>query len=317
MPNRIEEAYYHLTYSIRRQITKRNPSSDWLYRHYAGKPYWDIDTVNQKIAALISSGTPFMMGRFGAVELFNMRVDEFHRTGKRGKAFDMLFTNAGFFPNDPTLLPRFHEIMKEACREVDVLGAWQNPFEDYYIKKYCTSLQAITRLAYIEPWRNDFPWSSALEGKRVLVVHPFEDSILSQYKNRDKLFADKRVLPEFELLTLKAVQTAGDSTDSRFPDWFAALDWMCKRCDSMDFDIALVGCGAYGFPLAAHIRRMGKQAVHFGGSLQLLFGIRGRRWDEGDPFMSAMYNDYWTYPLTSERPAGSSRIEGSIYWKKD
>ena len=27
-----------------------------------------------------------------------------------------------------------------------------------------------------------------------------------------------------------------------------------------------LGCGAYGFPLAAHVKRMGKKAIHMGGS---------------------------------------------------
>lgn len=32
----------------------------------------------------------------------------------------------------------------------------------------------------------------------------------------------------------------------------------------MEFDIAIIGCVDYGFPLAAHIKRIGKQATHIG-----------------------------------------------------
>lgn len=39
-----------------------------------------------------------MMGRFGAVELFNMRVAEFHMENKKEKACEQLFTCAGFSP---------------------------------------------------------------------------------------------------------------------------------------------------------------------------------------------------------------------------
>ena len=42
-----------------------------------------------------------------------------------------------------------------------------------------------------------------------------------------------------------------------------------------DFDVALIGCGAYGFPLAAKLKTAGKQAIHLGGVLQALFGIKG------------------------------------------
>ena len=188
MKNIIGESYYYLKYMLRNKLRAKYGDADWLYARYAGKPYWDTDTLNREVAALISSGTPFMMGRFGAVELFNMRTDEFHRSGNAAKACSQLYTNAGFFPNDTALLPRFNEVMKDACGQLDILGVWQNSCEDYYIRRYCRNLKATAKLISIEPWRNEFPWSSALAGKRVLVVHPFEDSIRQQYKNYDKLF---------------------------------------------------------------------------------------------------------------------------------
>ena len=38
----------------------------------------------------------------------------------------------------------------------------------------------------------------------------------------------------------------------------------------IDFEVALIGCGAYGLPLAAHVKRLGKKAVHLGGATQNL-----------------------------------------------
>lgn len=317
MHNIIGESYYQLKYIARNKYKQLKPDSDWVYRHYVGRPFLDIETLNSKIAELVLSGTPFMLGRFGAFELFNMRTVEFHRKSNAAKACDLLYTCAGFFPNDPQLVPRFHAVMQDACREVDYLGIWQHPCEDYFITHYCDSLKGTCLLKAIEPWNAKNPWSVALAGKKVLVVHPFEDSIWSQYQYREKLFPNPDILPEFTLKTLKAVQTAGTAVDDRFTDWFEALDWMCRECEKIDFDIALVGCGAYGFPLAAHIRKLGKQVVHFGGSLQILFGIRGRRWDELDPVVSAMYNEYWHYPLDSERPKGAAGVEGGTYWQRE
>ena len=313
----IGASYYQFKYYLRNKIKDHSPDSDFVYRHYVGKPFLDMDTVNHKVADMIADNTPFMMGRFGAVELFNMRTDEFHLSSKSEKACEQLSTCAGFFPNDPALLPRFNDIMKDASRQTDILGIWQNSCEDYYIKKYCQDLKATCKLISIEPWRSQFPWSSALAGKKVLVIHPFEESIQSQYQNFDKLFPGTDILPEFELKTLKAVQTAGDARDARFSDWFQALTWMCGECDKIDFDIALIGCGAYGFPLAAHIKKMGKQAIHLGGCLQILFGLKGRRWDEEEPDIAAMYNEYWNYPKQSEVPMGSGEVEGGTYWKKE
>ena len=55
---------------------------------------------------------------------------------------------------------------------------------------------------------------------------------------------------------------------------------MKAQIDKEDFDICLIGAGAYGFPLAAYVKRKGKKAVHLGGALQLLFGIKGSRWED-------------------------------------
>lgn len=84
-------------------------------------------------------------------------------------------------------------------------------------------------------------------------------------------------MPDFDLITIKAVQSLGGG--EQFQSWFDALDWMKAEIDKHDYDICLIGCGAYGFPLAAHVKRLGKKAFHLGGALQLVFGIRGRRWE--------------------------------------
>ena len=76
-----------------------------------------------------------------------------------------------------------------------------------------------------------------------------------------------------------------------------------------DFDVALIGCGAYGFPLAAYVKRLGKQAIHVGGPLQLYFGIKGKRWDN-----SGLYNEYWISPSDNERPKNLNKVEGGCYW---
>ena len=53
---------------------------------------------------------------------------------------------------------------------------------------------------------------------------------------------------------------------------------MYTEAVKIDFDTAIIGCGAYGFPLAAKLKAAGKQAFHMGGATQLLFGIKGSRW---------------------------------------
>lgn len=142
----------------------------------------------------------------------------------------------------------------------------------------------------------------------MLVVHPFKDSIQRQYDRRQSLFNNPDVLPEFDLKVIRAVQSAaGESPEYR--DWFEALDSMCEAIRGTDFDVALIGAGAYGMPLGAFVKRLGKQAFHLGGITQLLFGIKGRRWDD-----CGLYNEHWVRPLPGEVPKLATRVEGGCYW---
>jgi hypothetical protein len=122
---------------------------------------------------------------------------------------------------------------------------------------------------------------------------------------------------------VQAVQSLG-GYNKGFETWFDALDWMKSEMDKEEYDIALIGCGAYGFPLAAHAKRTGHQAVHLGGALQLLFGIRGKRWEKdcfvsdasGRPIFtySSLFNPYWVRPSLDETPQTASSVEGATYW---
>ena len=65
--------------------------------------------------------------------------------------------------------------------------------------------------------------------------------------------------------------------------------------------------------LAAHAKQSGKLAIHMGGATQILFGIKGRRWDDHD-VISRLYNDSWVRPQPREVPARAMTVEGGCYW---
>lgn len=94
--------------------------------------------------------------------------------------------------------------------------------------------------------------------------------------------------------------------------------------DKSEYDVCILGCGAYGFPLAAYAKRQGKQAIHLGGVSQLLFGITGRRWLNpmhgverwGLPkgFYVNLMNEHWIRPDATTKPKDSDKVEGNCYW---
>jgi hypothetical protein len=217
--------------------------------------------------------------------------------------------NAGFFPPSSELLEKFSRLMLDNMKEVDILGSWMK--EESFIDHHISKAVKIT-LSDLEPYLHQNPWTEALKGKTVLVIHPYAESIEKQYRIREKLFNNPLILPEFKLKTIKAVQSIANN-ETGFKNWFEAYEDMCSQISETDFDIAIIGCGAYGFPLAAHVKKIGKKAVHLGGATQILFGIKGKRWEE-DEDISKLMNEYWVRPMKSECPANFSKVEDGCYW---
>lgn len=266
---------------------------------------------NELIKEKILQGKPLMVCRFGAVE---MRCVS--RWMKQKKCSDEERTQAlfaaGIFPNSDEMIGSFCSTYTEAIQKCDILGVWEVKDEKKAIKAFCPSAMLIPSRS-IEPYYFENPWSHALEGKRVLIIHPFVESIKTQIQHRKEIWPEKEVLPEFAAVSyIKAVQSnAGGKT--KFRSWLEALAYMEEMCSNCEFDIAIIGAGAYGLPLAAYIKSMGRQAIQMSGATQILFGIKGKRWDE-HPVISKYYNDAWVRPLQSETPPEISKVEGGSYW---
>jgi hypothetical protein len=268
------------------------------------------EQANELIKGRLLSEAPVMICRFGASELFSLvtyanmqkgfekyleyikgEIDTFWYNEKGIKEE---FLNCGLFPINQRILSRFYELMMKDINCVDILGTWLK--EEAFFAKELSHVVKV-RLQDLEPYYHSNPWSEVLEGKKVLVIHPFEESIKKQYSKRELLFDDKRVLPAFELKTIKAVQSLGNSSTG-FNDWFEPLDSMKDKIRKTDFDIAIIGCGAYGFPLAAYVKSIGKKAIHLGGATQALFGITGKRWEENE--VAKFINEHWSTAFSED-----------------
>lgn len=89
---------------------------------------------------------------------------------------------------------------------------------------------------------------------------------------------------------------------------------MTDEAAKIDFEVAIIGCGAYGYPLAARIKQKGKKAVHMGDPSQLLFGIYGDRWTSL-PNFEPWINDSLVRSSINEKPKGFNKVEGGCYWR--
>lgn len=304
----------------------KNPSTD-IELPYGNKTVPSIDEGNVLIKNMLEAGNPFMLGRFGETEL---RVMMYGLTNKFPiynplrcrKILQRECANwcegAGFFPRRANMIPQFTEIFEESCKYLDILAVWYNLYEDFISDTYAPQAQICrfqTLNSFFE-FPRDNPWTEGLKGKKVLVISPFAETIMKQYQYRDKIYSNPRTLPEFKLQTIKAVESPlVTGKKNGFKNWFEALDWMYRQTEKLDYDVAILGCGAYGFPLAAKIKQSGHMAIQLCGQTQILFGIKGRRWEIENPELIKKFaNEYWTRPSKDELPKNRRCVEEGCYW---
>lgn len=279
---------------------------------YRGYSIFDAVSGNRIIKETIQSAKPAMVARCGATEM--RCVGEFLATDTFSDTIKREITElSGVFPASEDFLRKFCRFYMDCVGQSDILALWGVGAESKVVKAKCSEDTKFVQLTALEPYYFEKPWSVVLRGKKVLVIHPFEESIRKQYKNRKKIFSNQEVLPEFASLTcIRAVQSiAGQKT--QFETWFDALDYMKNQIKQVDFDVAIIGAGAYGLPLAAYVKQLGKIAIQMSGSTQILFGIKGKRW-ENIPEVSKLFNEYWIRPAENETPKKSEKVEGGSYW---
>lgn len=261
---------------------------------------------NELIISFINKGLPFGVSRIG--------IGEIHLLHKKinGINDSNIYTNirAGGVREDSHNF--FFEEYLKGITDADINVFWKglnldNQQNNIFNKYSPNSIKVMNRS--VEPFYFKNPWSSYLNGKKVLVVNPFTETIKKQHKHLDKIWGGKNVMPSFDLLTLKSPFL----TDESSPSWKDTLNDMKTNINSLDFDIALLGCSLYGLPLVSHIKKIGKSAIYIGGPLQLLFGIRGKRWDV-HPEINPMFNEYWVRPDINEIPINYMGTDGDTYW---
>ena len=298
--------------------------------HAPLSPDYKGQEANDAVRHLLEKDAPCLVARFGSGEMeTTLRGLDVQASGGFlrkfarmcvGKSGPFWWDNsiragivwiAGYFPETDEALNRFANRAVADSSELDILASWLVG-EKRLRKAYFPNVKAIP-LNDLTPFCFKNPWMGALKGRKVLVVHPFVDTIRQQYARRRDLFADPEALPDFDLITYRSVQSA-IGLPTPYKTWFDALDKMCDDIAKVDFDVALIGCGAYGMSIGAFVKReLKRKAVHLGGISQMIFGIKGRRWD-AQPEFARYYNEFWSRPLDHERPENFMATENGGYW---
>ena len=277
-----------------------------------GQPIPSDEEANGVIAQLIREGKPFSLLRPGNAEYSLVSQWDEHilfgtKRYRKQKMFDCIDRNDG-------LAQKWAETFEQDLKDADVIACFGkcDYMEHYLIEAYAKP-KRIIMLGQIEVMQLENPWLSELKGKKVLVISPFVETMEKQYEKRSQIWGGREILPEMDIRFLKSVWYMSAEDNSGFADWFEALEYLYEEAGKIDFDIALIGCGPFSTFLAARFKRNGKQAIQYGGALQMLFGVRGARWDNMEKY-SRYFNEHWVRAPIKEAPAAYSKLDDRCYW---
>lgn len=270
----------------------------------------------------LKSEKPLCVGKIGNAELmcaynyFLAKHNNQHPIPWNPTIIQEIYVNAGVFPQTEEARCYFAEQLSDAVANTDIIPPWNNGLGDFEFRfiRSRNPNSILVDLGALEPFYHGLPWSRVLKDKKVLVISPFVNTITKQYSNKNKIWSNPEVLPSFELKTIfHPTSKAISGEKNKYGTWQEMVNDIKEQISNTDFDIALIGTGASSLPLASFVKQLNKKAVHLGGSLQILFGIKGKRWEQWKIF-DYFYTDTWTRPSIEETPEGFQQIEGGTYW---
>ena len=182
---------------------------------------------------------------------------------------------------------------------------FKNPFCEYF---GITNLLLMNGTKFYDRIDSIF---DAMNGKKVLAISSFDGLIQKQYTSGNIYKIYEKFPPLAGLSTVKSPYCF--LNNGPHANYFETLDAMFEEIKQVDFDIALLGCGAYGHMLCHRIHtELGKDAIYIGGSIQTIFGILSKRERECS---NLHVNEYWITDIPEEyRPANYKQIENGCYW---
>ena len=289
--------------------------------------------IRHDLADALAGGRCFAIGKLGVSEqcvLGYQPLLEHERDPRRIVAYEAALRfhcerQTGIFPTDADFLKRFAAEYAEHVRALDVIGLFGGPQEPHIrawhrLPGRCIPYRLMEPDISI-PDRPDRCYLPLLAGKRLLIISPFAGLLAARCnqatfeatwaKTGKRWFAPAGVAA-VEFPYGYVTETA---THERFGDVLRLYEHVCADVARHTFDVALIGAGALGIPLAAFVKGLGCVGLSLGGHLQVIFGVRGRRWHDDPFYRDQVMNDAWIDMPAKYRPRGAAVVsDGGAYW---
>jgi hypothetical protein len=282
------------------------------------------------VGAAARERTGFAAGKIGPSELFCLHQPIVRATVKEPRqlrAFEVALgregeTQTGIFPRDPDFYLRYYDSFLDHVRSMDFVGLFGGRKEAAFLRHYRIA-NRLMNFRDQEPDRSipDDPNACYLPhfaGKRLLLVSPFAP--LLKARSSEEIFeavwakTGKRWFHPQAVEALSVPYGWSKPVQAQFGDSFRLLGHLTAQMERTDFDVALIGAGAMGIPLASHAKSLGKVAIVLGGHLQVLFGILGQRWRSSEEWQRNYINPAWIDPPPEYLPREEVLVDDGAYW---
>ena len=269
-----------------------------------------MSDINLKIIDAIKNAEPLIFGKIGGVEAQHLRHYLTHG--------DVTFLNTCNFPLQTGIYPRNKEDFKHWCdsylksiKNVDYLLQWcADQGDEYILETIGWGGEKFTSFEDLEPfWKGEKGWHYHLKGKKLLTVAPFPKTIEQQLPKYSKIWKGAEIGEVQVVQSPYSAALLGEEPRS----YREILNEICEQIQASDFDVATVGCGGYSLMICDFIKSLGRPSIHLGGGNQLLFGIKGKRWDANTSARPWYNSEDWVRPLPEETPP-NAHLMGNEFW---
>lgn len=286
----------------------------------------EVETGTAKICELLCADKPFFVGRNGTIEIDALYSWAVRKLPYAAYMKEQIQRNAGVFPSTESSINAWAAAYTKALGMLDTVAAgWYKPLEreEYMLLKLLAPDAVQHPLRSLEPYYVGAAkrWTQHLAGRKVAVVSSFTKTIQSQLERIDKVWTGENAGLIPADVDWKFVQTGyapilalGKAGWPKGVDtWQTAVNIIVERVVESGAEIALVGCGGLGMVIGGRLRELGVSVIILGGAIQVLFGIKGKRWATHGT-ISRFWNESWVWPTAEEVPKGAELVEGGCYW---
>lgn len=285
----------------------------------------------QELVRAVQTAAPYAAGKLGTSEFDALcwylahRRNKLHPLAYQHHVYQHMVMNAGLFPARQETLDQWAEHMLEhVLPAMDLLVEW-NPLSklhEYYFLEAHAPHSKRTVLRALEPYYEADPsnrYTLAIpEGEKIAIISPFADSLMKQCSKLHLIWpipvwSVNHLFVPIQTFFSPLVATEQHQWPARIKSWQTACVDIVEKVISVGAKYVLIGCGALSLPIAVALKQAGCVAIHTGGATQILFGIKGRRWDNHG-VISKFYNDNWKRPYPHEVPTLATAIENGCYF---